>query len=231
MKRRAELARGAYRNLSVRRRCFLLGLNRSTVYYQAANRNINTVDHMNEIQEIYARHPFKGYKRITDDLNDHGYLINHKRVYCLMKLMGWHLSPYLDTESCLNALEMAINTGYKPKIINSDQGCQFTSQEWIYSLKLLKIDISMDGKGRFLDNIYIERFWRTIKYEEVYLKTYETVSEAKLGLGEYIRWYNHERRHSSLGKKRPYEVMSGIENKFRQVNINKMTNQSLQFAA
>lgn len=296
MKRRAELARGAYRNLSVRRRCFLLGLNRSTVYYQAANRNINTVDHMNEIQEIYARHPFKGYKRITDDLNDHGYLINHKRVYRLMKLMGlqavypkknlsrrrqediiypyllkdrlptqvhdcwsvdityiktangfvyltglidvvsrcimgWHLSPYLDTESCLNALEMAINTGYKPKIINSDQGCQFTSQEWIYSLNLLKIDISMDGKGRFLDNIYIERFWRTIKYEEVYLKTYETVSEAKLGLGEYIRWYNHERRHSSLGKKRPHEVMSGIENKFRQVNINKMTNQSLQFAA
>ncbi len=88
MKRRAELARGAYRNLSVRRRCFLLGLNRSTVYYQAANRNINTVDHMNEIQEIYARYPFKGYKRITDDLNDHGYLINHKRVYRLMKLMG-----------------------------------------------------------------------------------------------------------------------------------------------
>ncbi len=89
----------------------------------------------------------------------------------------------------------------------------------------------MDGKGRFLYDSYIERFWRTVKYEEVHLKTYEIVSDAKLGLWEYIRWYNHERRHSSLGKKRPYEVMSGIENKFRQVNINKMTNQSLQFAA
>jgi putative transposase len=296
MKRRAEFSRETNEDLSIRRRCFLLGLTRSTIYYQSSDRNFNTVDHMNEIREHYERHPFKGYKRITDDLNDQGYSINHKRVYRLMKLMGlqaiypkknlsrrrqedivfpyllkdrppervhdcwgvdityiktangfvyltalidvvsrcimgWYLSPYLDTEGCLDALEMAINTGYKPKIINSDQGCQFTSQEWIYSLKLLEIDVSMDGKGRYLDNIFIERFWRTIKYEEVYLKTYETVSEAKESLGAYIRWYNHERRHSSLGKRRPQEVMSGIENKFRQINTKKMTSQSLQIAA
>ena len=145
--------------------------------------------------------------------------------------MGWNVSPYLATDSCLDALEMSIKTGYKPKIINSDQGCQFTSQEWAYSLSLLKIDISMDGKGRCLDNIPIERFWRTIKYEEVYLKTYESVLEAKEELRKYITWYNHERRHSGIGKKRPYEVMSGIEYKIKQENVEPMANRSLKIAA
>ena len=296
MKRRVELARMVKNNISMRSRCILLSLARSTAYYKSANCDISAVDHMNEIRELYERHPFKGYKRITDDLREQGYVINHKRVYRLMKLlglqaiypkknlskrrqedlvypyllknrppqevhdcwcvdityiktdkgfiyltalidiysrciMGWHVSPYLDTESSLDAIEMAIKTGHRPKIINSDQGCQFTSQDWIYNLTLLKIDISMDGKGRYLDNIHIERFWRTIKYEEVYLKTYESVLEARGGLGAYIKWYNHERRHSGIGKRRPYEVMYGIENNFRQEEIKKMTNHSLQIAA
>lgn len=296
MKRRVELARMVNNNISMRRRCTLLSLARSTAYYKSANRDISAVDHMNEIRELYERHPFKGYKRIADDLREQGHVINHKRVYRLMKLlglqaiypkknlskrrqedlvypyllknrppqeshdcwsvdityiktdkgfiyltalidiysrciMGWHVSPYLDTESSLDALEMAIKTGYRPKIINSDQGCQFTSQDWIYNLTLLKIDISMDGKGRYLDNIHIERFWRTIKYEEVYLKTYESVLEAREGLGAYIKWYNHERRHSSIGKRRPYEVMCGNENNSRQKELKKMTNPSLRIAA
>lgn len=296
MKRRIELVQENHIKLSIRSRCSLLGLTRSTIYYKPANNNADDADHMNEIREIYERHPFKGYKRIADDLNDNGLVINHKRVYRLMKfmglqaiypkknlskrrqnnvvypyllksrppskvhdcwcvdityiktafgfiyltalidvvsrcIMGWHVSPYLDTESCLDALEMAIKTGHKPKIINSDQGCQFTSQEWVYSLSLLKIDISMDGKGRCLDNIPIERFWRTLKYEEVYLKTYESVLEAKEGLRQYINWYNHERRHSGIGKKRPYEVMSGIEHKIKQENIRQMASRSLQIAA
>jgi putative transposase len=125
----------------------------------------------------------------------------------------------------------AIKTSHKPKIINSDQGSQFTSQEWIYSLRLLDIKISMNSNGRCLDNIQIERFWRTIKYEEVYLKTYDTVFEAKKALGIYIKWYNEERRHSSLNKKRPYELMSGIENKAKQEQVNSMRNHSLQIAA
>jgi hypothetical protein len=104
---------------------------------------------------------------------------------------------------------MAIGTGYKPKIINSDQGCQFTSQEWIYQLTLLGVRISMDGKGRALDNIPIERFWRTVKYEEVYLNTYESVGEAKSSLDAYIHWYNHRRRHSGINHHMPYEVMTG----------------------
>ena len=89
----------------------------------------------------------------------------------------------------------------------------------------------MDGKGRCLDNIPIERFWRTIKYEEVYLKTYESVSEARAGLSAYITWYNHERRHSGIGKNRPYQIMTGIEEKFRQDNTTKMTKSSSQIAA
>ena len=124
-------------------------------------------------------------------------------------VMGWHISTSLDTESCLRALEMAITKGYKPKIINSDQGCQFTSQEWISQLTLLGVRISMDGKGRALDNIPIERFWRTVKYEEVYLNTYESVREAKASLDAYIQWYNHSRRHSGINQHRPHEVMTG----------------------
>lgn len=126
-------------------------------------------------------------------------------------IMGWHLSTQLDATSCLDALDMAIQTGYRPKIINSDQGCQFTSQEWVYSLRLLGVQISMDGKGRCLDNIPIERFWRTLKYEEVYLKSYESVREAKAEIKAYIHWYNHERRHGSLDYKRPYEMMKNFE--------------------
>lgn len=122
--------------------------------------------------------------------------------------MGWHVSTSLDTESCLRALEMALATGYKPKIINSDQGCQFTSNEWIYQLTLLGVKISMDGKGRALDNIPIERFWRTVKYEEVYLRTYENVKEAKEHLNKYINWYNKSRRHSGINNHRPYEIMA-----------------------
>lgn len=130
-------------------------------------------------------------------------------------VMGYHLSTCLGTESSLMALEMAIATGYKPVIINSDQGCQFTSQEWLYSLSLLNIRVSMDGKGRAIDNIPIERFWRTLKYEEVYLKSYENVEEARKEIMAYIQWYNHQRPHSRLDKLSPWNVMSqsteGIE--------------------
>lgn len=113
-------------------------------------------------------------------------------------VVGYHLSPSLDTDSCLRALEMAISQGYQPVMINTDQGCQFTSQEGLYNMALLEIRVSMDGKGRCLDNIPIERFWRTIKYEKVYLKTYESVREARESLEKYISWYNNERRHSGL---------------------------------
>lgn len=122
------------------------------------------------------------------------------------KVMGFDVSPFLETRSALNAFEVALKTGHKPRIINSDQGCQFTSQAWVWTLVAHKIEISMDGKGRCLDNIPIERFWRTIKYEEVYLKTYDSVNEARQELSAYIDWYNTQRPHQSLGYQTPEQV-------------------------
>lgn len=124
------------------------------------------------------------------------------------KIMGWNLSIQLDTESCLRALEMALSKDFKAKIVNSDQGCQFTSQAWVEALTKQDIQISMDGKGRCLDNIPIERFWRTLKYEEVYLKTYDSVPEARKAIKEYIDWYNSQRPHQALAYQTPNEVFA-----------------------
>lgn len=123
--------------------------------------------------------------------------------------MGWHLSINLDTDSCIRALKMALKSGFKPGIVNSDQGCQFTSLDWIAMLAAEQIQISMVGKGRCLDNIHIERFWRSIKYEEVFLKSYEGVAHARQEIGKYIIWYNMERRHQGLGYMTPFNVMNG----------------------
>ena len=125
-------------------------------------------------------------------------------------IVGWSLSYELDTENCLDALKLALKLG-KPAIINSDQGCQFTSNEWIAALTEIYIRISMDGKGRCKDNIYIERFWRTIKYEAYYLNEYSTFTELYLGIKEYIEFYNNERPHQSLGYKTPKMIYDGAK--------------------
>jgi len=117
-------------------------------------------------------------------------------------IVGWNLSFELDTENCLHALKLALRNG-TAAIINSDQGVQFTSKEWVATLTKLYIRISMDGKGRYRDNIYIERFWRTIKYEAYYLNEYETFKELYLGIKEYIDFYNNERPHQALKYKTP----------------------------
>ena len=110
----------------------------------------------------------------------------------------------------MEALELALRKG-QPEIFNSDQGSQFTSNDFTTKLLDNKIDISMDGKGRVFDNIFVERLWRTVKYEEVYLKDYASVSEARKSIEEYFRFYNNERPHQNLGYKTPYEIYS--ENK------------------
>ena len=276
MKERRVQVMALHPLLSKRSKSKLLGVNLSSCYVKPKPVREEEVTLMNEIRDLYSRYPFKGYRRITWDLKDLGYDINHKRVYRLMQKMdlqaiypkknlsqrhpqhkiypyllkdnspqkphdawcadityiktadgfvyltalidvvsrfvvGYHLSPSLDTDSCLRALEMAVSQGYRPLILNTDQGCQFTSQDWLYNMALLGIRVSMDGKGRCLDNIPIERFWRTIKYEEVYLKTYESVQEARESLGTYISWYNNERRHSGLTYNLPYEVLMGLK--------------------
>jgi len=253
------------------RRCQLLGVNRSTLYYQPVSVKEDNILLINLIRDIWLRRPFYGYRRLTKELQMiYRYPVNHKRVKRLMNVMGiealyakpktslkttknavypyllrhlkidranqvwmvdityirlggtfvylialidifsryvvgWDISESLSTDSCLNALKMALKIA-KPDIINSDQGCQFTSECWIKALTQAGIKISMDGKGRCIDNVYIERFWRTIKYEAIFLNEYHTLIELKKGIKKYIYFYNFERYHQSLN----YEIPANI---------------------
>ncbi|GJQ60093.1 MAG: hypothetical protein SCALA701_28940 [Candidatus Scalindua sp.] len=120
-------------------------------------------------------------------------------------VLSWRLSNTLDVSFCLEALEEALDKG-TPVIFNSDQGSQFTSKEFTQILLDKEIKISMDGRGRAFDNIFIERLWRSVKYEDVYLKWYETCGETIDGLGSYFPFYNNQRPHQALGYKVPYEI-------------------------
>jgi putative transposase len=120
-------------------------------------------------------------------------------------VVGWQLSDSLHSDFCVSNLKQALVTA-QPDIHNSDQGRQFTAYEYVAQLHEQRIQISMDGRGRCHDNIFNERLWRTVKYEEVYLKEYASVLDAKQSLAQYFRFYNHERLHSSLGYRTPAEV-------------------------
>lgn len=125
------------------------------------------------------------------------------------KVLSWRLSNTMDVHFCLEALEEAVARFGAPEIFNSDQGAQFTSEAFTGALKGHGIHISMDGKGRCMDNIFIERLWRSLKYEEVYLKAYDTVADAKRGIGDWMRFYNMERRHQGLDEQTPDSVYFG----------------------
>lgn len=120
-------------------------------------------------------------------------------------VLSWCLSNTLDGQFCLDALQQALCTG-KPEIFNTDQGVQFTAHAFTSSLEEAEIRISMDGKGRALDNVFIERLWRTVKYEDIYLRDYETVPMLYAGLNSYFQFYNHERSHQGLNYATPAEV-------------------------
>jgi putative transposase len=120
-------------------------------------------------------------------------------------VLSWALSLTLEIDFCLEALERALRWG-RPEIFNSDQGSQFTSDKFTGVLAQRGVTISMDGRGRCLDNIFIERLWRSLKYEEVYLREYRRVPEARTGIGNWIHFYNHERFHQSLGYRTPAAV-------------------------
>ena len=122
------------------------------------------------------------------------------------KVLSWRLSNTLDTRFCVEALKEALFKYGAPEIFNSDQGCQFTSEAFTSVLKQWNVRISMDGKGRFKDNIFIERLWRTLKYERIYLRTYETGTELFKDLTEWFNWYNEGRKHTSLDKLTPDEA-------------------------
>jgi putative transposase len=122
------------------------------------------------------------------------------------KILTWRLSNSLDTRFCIETLNQALATYPKPDIFNTDQGSQFTSTEFTSILKQHDIQISMDSKGRWVDNVFIERFWKSLKYEEVYLRAYQSIPEAKHFIGNYIYDYNYHRRHSSLDHQTPDSV-------------------------
>ena len=125
-------------------------------------------------------------------------------------VLSWKLSNTLDADFCVEALEEALKKG-KPEIFNTDQGSQFTGETFTGLLKQHGIRISMDGKGSYNDNLFIERLWRSVKYEEVYLKAYQDGKEAKIGLGNYFRFYNAERPHQTHGYRTPAEVYTTIQ--------------------
>lgn len=257
-------------DISILRQCELLGLPRSSYYYQPKGENPLNLKLMRLLDEQYTKIPFYGSPKMTLWLRERGYEINHKRVERLLNLMGlkaiypkpntskphpenkiypyllrgvkidhvdqvwsadityirmrsgflyltvvidwfsryvlsWQLSNTLESSFCVEALEAALRAK-QPEIFNTDQGTQFTSEDFTGILKAREIAISMDGRGRCLDNIFVERLWRTVKYEEVYLHDYQTPSEVYLGLKKYLEFYNTERYHQALGYKTPYEV-------------------------
>jgi putative transposase len=259
--------------LSVRRQCALLGLSRSSLYYEAASESAENLRLLRLLDEEYTAHPFYGSRRLTKWLTKQGEDVNRKRVQRLLRLMGlqaiypkpklsaaaaghrlypyllrnvsieranqvwstdityvplttgfmylaaiidwysryvitWRLSNTLDGSFCLDMLEEALSSG-RPEVFNTDQGVQFTSQAWTGRVESAGVAVSMDGRGRCLDNVFVERLWRSVKYEDIYLHGYEGVPELRTGLGSYFPFYNEERPHQSLEYRTPGEVYRG----------------------
>jgi putative transposase len=257
--------------LSKLRRCELLNISRSSIYYQPKSVSDTDQTLMKLIDETHTAKSFLGSRRIVDSLaDDHNQVVNRKRVSRLMKVMGiqaiypkprttqsnpqhkvypyllrnmnidqsnqvwatdityipmakgfiyltvimdwysrkvlsWRLSNSMDTSFCIDALEEAIYRYGRPIIFNTDQGSQYTSEAFTQVLKDNDIRISMDGKGAWRDNVFVERLWRSVKYEEVYLNAYESMSEAKKSLQKYFKYYNQNRKHQTL-KAKPDQV-------------------------
>jgi len=127
-------------------------------------------------------------------------------------VLGWRISNTLDARFCLEALADARRVaGRWPEIMNTDQGSQYTSAAWTGVLKEAGVKISMDGKRRWIDNVFVERFWRSLKYEDIYLREYLDLAQLDTGVGTWIDFYNNERRHQSLGYKTPWQVWQGSE--------------------
>ncbi len=260
----------AHSQLSIRRQCELVGLNRSTFYYTPAQESAFNLRLMRLIDEQYLKTPFYGWPRMTAHLRRQGHEVNHKRVQRLMRLMclqaiypkrrtsvaapghrvypyllrnlaitkpnqvwstdityipmrhgfmylvaiidwysryvvTWQLSNTLDGRFCLEALDRALAQA-RPEVFNTDQGAQFTALAFTSRLESAEVRISMDGRGRALDNVFVERLWRSVKYEHVYLYEYALVTELEKGLNDYFTFYNRERPHQSLSYQTPAEV-------------------------
>jgi len=259
--------------LSTRRQCSLLGLCRSSLYYEPAPEAVENLRLMRLIDREYTAHPFYGSRRMTAWLVGQGEAVNRKRVQRLMRLMGleaiypkprlsaagqghrvypyllrdvaierpdrvwsadityvplaqgfmylaatidwysryvvaWRLSNTLDGSFCLDMLEEALSRG-QPEVFNTDQGVQFTAGAWTGRLEQAGVAVSMDGRGRCLDNVFVERLWRSVKYEDIYLKGYAGVPALRVGLGQYFPFYNEGRPHQALDYRTPAAVYWG----------------------
>jgi putative transposase len=260
----------AHPQLSITRQCELLGLSRSSFYYEPATETAENLLLMQLIDRQYTAQPVYGSRRMAVWLQGQGHEVNRKRVQRLMRLMGleaiypkpnlsapaaghkvfpyllrdvaidrvdqvwstdityiplvsgfmylaavidwysryviaWRLSNTLDGWFCVEMLEEALSKG-RPEVFNTDQGVQFTAAAFTSRLLSAGVAVSMDGKGRCLDNVFVERLWRTVKHEEVYVRGYETVPELSGGLTRYFPFYNEERPHQSLDYRTPAEV-------------------------
>ena len=171
---------------SIRRQCRLAGISRNSFYYEPMVESEENLHLMRLIDRRYLDRPDYGSPRMTDWLQDQGYGVN--RNFCVV------------------ALERAMSRGEHPQIFNTDQGAQFTSKEFTEVLQSRDIAISMDGRGRALDNVFIERLWWTVKYEDIYAKDYLDGKSLFDGLTAYFRYYNEERKHSKLDKQTPAQV-------------------------
>lgn len=260
-------------SLSIARQCELVGIARSSYYYEPIPTSEENLQLMRLLDEQYTRTPCYGTRKMTAWLNQQGYPVNRKRVTRLLRLMGleaiypkprvtipgemqqkypyllrdmsiervnqvwstdityirlargfiylvaiidwfsryvlsWEVSTTLDAHFCLDALDRSFHQA-TPEIFNNDQGVQFTCKDFVDRLKEARIRISWDGRGRAFDNIFVERLWRTVKQEEVYIKDYQTVPVAIQNLKDYFRFYNYERLHQSLEYKTPAQVYYG----------------------
>jgi Transposase and inactivated derivatives len=262
----------AHEQISLRRQCELLSVNRSGLYYVKAQESPYNLELMKLLDEQYTRTPFYGVARMTAHLQRLGHQVNEKRIRRLLRLMGiytvypkprtslsckenavypyllkevvidapnqvwscdityirllegfvylvaiidWYsrfvlsfrLSQSLETSFCLKAVKQALEK-HKPQIFNTDQGCQFTSADFTQLLLENGIKISMDGKGRCFDNIFVERLWRSVKYEEVYLNSYSDIKQANHNLAKYFNFYNYDRPHQALNYNTPFEIFN-----------------------
>ena len=263
--------------ISMRGQCELLGVSRSTLYYEPVAPDAEELALMRRLDELHLEHPSFGSRMMTRTLKAKGIQVNRKRVQRLMRLMGlesiapkpntskpapehpvypyllrnlrvsrvnqvwaadityipmargflflvaiidlysrrvlaWRLSNTLETSFCVEALHEALERYGRPEIFNTDQGSQFTAEDFTSVLLERDIKISMDGRGRCLDNVFVERLWRSLKYEEVYLYAYETVAEARAGIARYFQFFNNERPHSALGYQTPASFYDGFVN-------------------
>ena len=275
LEQKRDLVEPEHPDLSIRRQCEVLSLNRSSLYYQPAEVSQEMLTLLNRVDELFTAHPFYGQRKLSQALKREGYDVGRDKAKTFMNLLGleaiypkpclsqahpehriypyllknvaiervnqvwstdityirlshgfmylvavidwysryvlsWRLSNSLALDFCLEALTEALSFGC-PEIFNSDQGSQFTSREFIRVLEESEIQISMDGRGRALDNVFVERLWRSVKYEDVYLHNYETVVELKQGLESYFRFYNQQRLHQALKYRTPHEVHWGCE--------------------